>query len=284
MAGRFGDTPRVLLRRGVFAGVSSGIALVDMGDSRFACDWGTGYVPTLGETVQVLTVNDRHVLLPAKALPGTGTVMTTSAVLVTVQTMAGTFSMPFVGAAPTSGQIVGLSWSEQPFCIGALSVQPKPPDPVPNPGGGNLRSATFQILDTGSHNVGSSNYWQAQPWASNSTFGGWFYGTQIADTIPAGATLASLEFYVSWQSRFGGSPNFGLHGLASKSGQLSFNNVAAWNPDSGWQTPPNAAAWFAALKAGGGRLGVGLSHGGFNKFSSRAQDAMSGALRISWRS
>lgn len=279
----FGNTPRVTLRRAMFAELRDGAPWVDMGGSRFACDFGTGYVPRVGETVQVLTVEDRHMLFPARALPGVGTVMTISSSQVKVQTTAGTFTMPYVGSAPTSGQIVGISWSEQPFVIGPLSVQPAAPPPIPDPGTGAERSATFQAIDTGSHNIGSSNYWQTQVWASDSTYGGWFYGSQIADTIPAGASLVSLEFYVSWQQRYGGAPNFGLHGLASKSGQLSFTNVQAWAPGGGWQTPPNASAWFAALKSGGGRLGVGLRNGGYNKFSSRAQDAMTGALRITWR-
>lgn len=280
---QFGDTPRVLVRRGVFAGITDGVALVDMGDSRFACDWGTGYIPIIGETVQVLTVDARHLLFPAKALPGTGTVLTAAENKVNVETVAGTYSLPYVGTAPTSGDLVGISWSEQPFVIGKLSTTPPPPAPVPDPGAGQVRSATFQTIDTGSHNIGSSNYWQAQPWASDSTFGGWFYGTQIADTIPAGAQLVSIEFYVSWQSRYGSTPNFGLHPLPGKSGQLSFTNVQAWAPGSGWQTPPDPSGWFNALKAGGGRMGVGLRNGGLNKFSSRAQDGMTGALRISWK-
>lgn len=281
----FGGAPRAVIRRGVYAGMSGGFPLVDMGDSRFVCDWGAGYVPPVGETVQIVTVNDRHMLFPSKALPGTGTVMTVSSTLLTVQTTVGAVSLPYIGATPTSGQTVGIQWSDVAHVTGVLSTTPAPPPPVPDPGTGPVqRSATFQVVDTGSHNVGSGNYWQAQPWASDSTFGGWFYGTQIPDTIPASATFVSLEFYVSWQARRGASPNFGLHGLGGKTGQLGFTNVSAWNPNGGWQTPPNAATWFAGLKSGGGRLGIGLSHGGFNQFSSRAEDAMSGALRITWRS
>lgn len=273
----------VMVRQARFVEMVDGVAYVDMASSRFVADTGTGYVPQVGETVQILSVGSRHLMLPARALPGTGTVMTVSSGIVTVQTAAGQFSMPHVGAAPTSGDLVGISWSETPFVIGKLSVQPEAPEPVPDPGGGTVRSATFLVTDTGSHNVGSSSYWQAQPWASNTTLGGWFYGTQIADTIPASAEMVSLEFYVAWASRYGASPVFGLHNLSNKAGELSFTTTAAWNPGGGWQTPPNASAWFNALKAGGGRRGVGLNHGGFNKFASRAQNAMTGALRISWK-
>lgn len=282
--GEFGEGSRVVARRGVFAEVIAGVPWVDMADSRFACDWGSGHIPQPGDTVMVITINDRHLLFPSRALPGIGTVLTVTSGIVTVTTTAGTFSMPHLGTAPTSGELVGISWSEQPYVLGKLSVQPTPVAPPPNPGAGTVRSAVFRAIDTGSHNVGSGNYWQAQPWASDSTFGGWFYGTQIRDTIPASATFEDLAFFVDRRQDQGSAPIFGLHALATKSGQLSLNNLQAWDPPAGWQEPPNAAAWFAALKSGGGRLGVGLNHGGYNKFSSRAQNGNTGAIRISWRS
>lgn len=281
---QFGDSPRVKLRRGVFAEYRDNAAWVDMGDSRFACDFGSGYIPRPGETVQVLTVNDRHLVFPARALPGVGTVMTTGSLQATVQTVAGTFTMPYIGTAPTSGQLVGISWSEMPYVLGPLSTQPTPPPPVPDPGAGTIRSATFLVTDTGSTDRGAARWWQAQPWASDSTFGAWFYGSQIRDTIPASATLVSLEFYASWQQKQGAAPRFALHNQAAKGPVPGYFAYDAWTPGSGWQVPPMAAAWFAQLKAGGGALGVGLNQGGYNKFSSRAQDGMTGALRISWRS
>lgn len=270
-------------RRAVFANVSNGVAWVDMGDSRFACDFGAGYVPRPGETVQVVSVGDRHLVFPARALPGTGTVLTVTAGVVTVSTIVGTFPMPHVGTAPSSGDLVGISWSEQPFVLGRISVQPPAPDPIPDPGGGGVRSATFMPTDTGSTDRGAARWWQAQPWASNTTYGAWFYGTQIRDTIPAGASLVSLEFFTSWQQRQGDAPRFALHNLSAKGSLPSFGAYTAWSPNAGWQVPPMAASWFAGLRAGGSALGVGLNQGGYNKFSSRAQDSMSGALRISWR-
>lgn len=283
---QFGNAPRVALRRAVFGEVRGGAPWVDMGDSRFACDWGTGYVPAVGDTVQVLTVNERHLLLPARALPGTGTVMTTTATMVKVQTIVGEFTLPFIGAAPSSGQTVGIQWSDIAHVTGVLSTSPKPPDPVPDPGAGGVRSATFQTIDTGSTDRTQVRWWTGQPRAGNSTFGAWFYGTQIADSIPAAAALISLEFFVSWQQRSGAAPRFALHNSPVKAGIPGFAAYTAWNPDGGWQSLPQAMAveWFNGLKAGGPYRGVGLNQGGDNIFSSRAQDAMSGALRISWRS
>lgn len=281
----FGEIPSVRVRRAIYREASaSGTAWVDMGDSRFACDFAAGYVPRPGETVWIISTGERYLMFPARPLPGTGVVITVGSGLANVQTIVGTFSMPYIGSAPSSGNIVGISWSEQPFVLGALSVQPAAPPPAPDPGAGQVRSATFRALDTGSTDRGSARWWQSQPWASNSTYGAWFYGTQIRDTIPASAQLVSLEFFASWQQRQGDAPRFALHNAASKSGLPSFGSYTAWSPGDGWQVPPMASAWFGTLRNGGGMLGVGLNQGGYNRFSDLAQNSMSGALRISWRS
>lgn len=277
--------PGVSVRKAIFAGVRDGFALVDMGDSRFVCDFGSGYIPVLGETVRVWSVGGQHMLFPAGPRPNAGTVLTVSATTASVQTTVGDFSMPFAGASPTSGDRVGIVWSEDgPWCTSRLSSTTAPPGPVPDPGGGGtVRSATFRIIDSGSTDRSKPRWWTARPRAGNSTFGAWFYGTQIRDTIPAGATFQSLEFYVSYIQRSGSAPRFALHGSATKAGIPSFGAYTEWAPGSGWKTPPNASAWFNALKSGGGMLGVGLNQGGDNIFASRADNSMSGALRIFWR-
>lgn len=276
----------VAVRRATFVQVSAqGSGIVDMGNSRFSAEFGTGFIPNIGETIQVLTIGSRHLILPARPLPGVGTVMTVAGGLVTVQTVIGTYTMPYVSpTAPSSGQLVGLSWSETPYVVGPLSIQPAGPAPVPDPGEGVVRSAVFQVIDTGSTDRGSVRWWTTQPRAGNSTYGAWFYGTQIRDTIPAGASMVSLEFFVSWYQRRGDAPRFALHDSAGKFGIPGFGGYTPWAPGDGWQTPPMAPGWFDALKAGGGFFGVGLNQGGDNIFSSRAQNTMTGALRISWRS
>lgn len=272
----------VAVRKARFVEPRDGFAVVDMGDSRFIADF-VGYVPVAGETVQIVSVGERHLLFPAGPKPGIGTVLTVTAGVVTAQTIAGVVAMPYMGTAPSSGDLIGISWSEGPRCQGKLSSTLPTPAPIPDPGGGTLQSATFRAIDAGSTDRTQSRWWQAQPWASNTTYGAWFYGTQIRDTIPAGATLVSLEFFAAWASRSGGAPRFALHNLAAKTAVPSFGAYTEWVPGDGWQTPPMAAAWFAALKAGGASLGVGLNQGGWNQFSSLAQNSMTGALRISWR-
>lgn len=275
-------------RKATFVGIDTGMALVDMGDSRFPCDFGSGYIPGVGETVRILSIGDQHLLFPAGPRPTVGTIQTVSSTLATVVTSAGTFTMPFAGTAPTSGDRVGIVWAEaEPWCTSKLSSSPTPPPPPPpDPGTVEpaLRSAEFRAIDAGSTDRGAARWWQSQPWASNTTYGAWFYGGQIKDTIPAGAQLVSMEFYAAWQQRSGSAPNFGLHFSPFKAGLPSVVGTAPWSPAEGWNPLPYAVDWFPNLIAGGSHYGIGLNQGGFNKFSNLVQNAMSGALRITWRS
>lgn len=275
----------VTVRKATFVEHLDGFAVVDMGDSRFVADFGTGYVPVVGETVQIISVGERHLLFPAGPKPGIGTVVTApSGSRVSVTTSAGMIRMPYSGDAPLTGDRVLVHWTEDgPVCGMPVSLAAPPPDPIPDPGGDTIQSATFRAIDTGSTDRHQARWWQAQPWASNTTFGAWFYGTQLRDTIPAGASFVSLEFFVAMAKREGGAPRFALHNQAVKSGVPSFGGYTAWAPGDGWQVPPMAAGWFNELKAGGSALGVGLNQGGWNQFSSLVQNSMTGALRISWR-
>ena len=275
----------VTVRKATFVEPRAGFAVVDMGDSRFIADF-VGYVPVAGETVQIVSVGERHLLFPAGPKPGIGTVLTVTAGVITAQTIAGVVAMPYMGTAPSSGDLIGIAWSEGPRCLGKLSSTPAPPAPIPDPGGGAVRSATFLATDTGSTDRHQARWWTDRPRAGNTTFGVWIHGEQFRGTIPAVSTLVSFEIFVSYQQRKGGAPRWALHNLAAKTGVPVFGAYTEWAPPAGWQTLPDpmAAAWFAALKAGGTALGFGLNQGGDNIFSSRTDNSLSGAARISWRS
>ncbi|WP_147436700.1 hypothetical protein [Microbacterium telephonicum] len=231
--------------------------------------------------------SDRVVFMtgPVGPRPGVGVVSTVADPLVTVTTDFGDFQMPFAGdTPPTSGDTVGISWSSGPWCS-KLSTSPDEPAQPPGPigGGGRVQVAEFRAVDAGTtHSNG--DWWQAQVWAADNNDGAWFFGSQVRDTIPAGATFESLQVFINRIQKQGAAPNWALHSSASKSGVPSFTGLGAWHPGgNGWQTPPFAAVMFDALKGGGSALGFGFPNGGYNKFASLAQDGMSGALKISWK-
>ena len=282
---RLREKSRVTTRVGRYVGNEDQQALVDLGDQRFPVPFLTGFVPQVNDPVHVWTIDGTSFMVgPAHPKPGAGVVSTVNDPMVTVVTDFGTFSMPFAGATPTSGDTVGISWSSQPWCA-KLSTSPEPPSPPdpPAPPRPEVKTAEFRVIDTGSTDRGSARWWQAQPWASDSTYGAWFYGHQIKDTVPAGAQFVSLEFYAAWAVRFGDTPRFTLHSDPYKAGVPAMTGPTAWAPGDGWQTPPDPQGWFNALKAGGDRFGVGLNQGGWNRFKSRGEDGMTGALRIKWK-
>lgn len=277
----------VTARVGVFVGTEAGQALVDMGGERFPTQMVGSYVPAVNDPVHVWSIDGAWFLVgSSRAKPTVGTVLTVSSPNVTVDTSQGVVPAVIGGTAPTSGQRVVLHWTEDGPVTGViLASTPATPEvpatPVTPPSA--VREVVFRPIDAGSTDRVSARWWQAQPWASNTTYGAWFYGSQIKDTIPSGAVFVSLEFYVNRVQDSGGAPRFALHSSPTKAGVPSVTAYAEWDPPNGWGIPPGASAWFDALKAGGAQYGVALNQGGFNKFASLAQDGMSGALRIRWR-
>ncbi len=285
--------PGVLVRRGRFVGLSvDGLALVDMGDSRFPSEFGADYIPQVNEPVQVLSVGSQHLMFPLGAKPKVGTVVSLAGAgssTVPVDTATGRLSALYLGDSPAAGSRVLLEWTEEgPVVVGVLSTSPPPPappDPDPTPPK-QVRSVIFRAVAAGSSDRDRPRWWTGNPYASNSTFGAWWYGSAIKDTIPANAEFVSLAMKITRVRDEGGAPRFALHTeLNHNPGTLpAYSPYVEWDPPSGWHTPPNAADWFHSLKAGGGWAGVGLNQGGFNIFADLAQDGESGALSISWRS
>lgn len=281
-----GEKSKVGLRIGKYVGVAGGQAQIDIDESRFPAAFLTAYIPVVNEPVHVWSVDGQWFLLgPTTGKPRVGTVLTLSSPRVTVDTSIGKVVAIIGGAAPSSGDRVLIDWTEDGPVTGLkLATTPVAPTPPPDPGGGGstIKEAIFRAIDAGSTDRGSARWWQAQPWASNSTFGAWFYGSQIKDTIPAGAQLVSMEMYVNRVKDFGDPPRFTLHTDGWKTGVPGMSAYAAWDPPNGWNAVPNNG-WFGSLIAGGPYWGIGLNQGGDNRFAALTQDGLSGALRIKWR-
>lgn len=278
---------------GRYVGNDGPLALVDLGAERLPVPFLTATVPEVNEPVHVWSIDGALFLMgPTAAKPGLGTVITVSGTLARVATDFGERVMAWGPPSdpPTSGDAVSINWSSGPTCM-KLSTSPPPvtppPAPTPTPGGGGgpqVRSQVFRAIDAGSTDRGAPRWWTDRPYASNTTFGAWFYGTQIKDTIPAGAEFVDLQIYIAYHQRQGAAPRFALHNQAGKGPVPGFGGYVEWAPAGGdFRTPPDPAGWFHALKQGGDRFGVGLNQGGYNIFRSLAQDGQSGALKITWR-
>jgi len=276
-------TPRV----GRYVGNDGFMALVDLGDQRVPVQFATPWVPEINEPVWVDSVDGVLRLIgPTVPKPGLGVVVTVSGSTASVATDFGDYVMPVAPSdpMPSSGDTVRIVWSQGPSCSLLVDVpDPTPPPPPPGDGGGGVKTAEFRAVAAGSTDRGSTRYWTSEVYASNSTYGVFAYGSQIKDTIPAGAEFVSLEVYVNWRQKQGGAPRWVLHNQFGLNAVPAVSGYTEWSPGGGWQTPPDPAGWFHALKGGGGWAGVGLDRGGYNILHSLAADGLSGALRIRWR-
>lgn len=271
-----------------YRGLDGFRVIVDVGGGRIPADTVTEFRPEVNEAVQVLFVDGKPYMLgPTVPKPGEGTVLTAPAGgFVNVATDIGNFSCTYPnGATLSSGQKVKLYWSSGPHVISVMSNTPVAPiDPGPGGTPGQQRSQVFTAITAGSWQLNGSRWIDGEPRASNGYLGAWHYGTKMADTIPAGAINGRIEVFIRYAERFGNAPVFALHNQPSRGGAPGFSGDVAWAPPEGWQPLPDAvqALYFNSLKAGGGAFGIGLNHGGQNRFMSLGADPQSGALRISW--
>lgn len=255
-------------------------ATVDVGGGRIPADF-CGYLPEVNEPVWVLFINGTATILgPTLEKPGRGTVSgAPSGNLVPVDTDAGPLNLPYAaGLSLSAGQVVKLgAWNDGGFVFAIMSTSPTAEAPPDAPGGGGGdHTEIFTATDSGSYRGG---WWTAQVYASDTNTGAFFYGTKIADTIPDGATIVSIEIYISISDLEFQAPNIGVHGSASKpGGNVSVAFSAPVNIADGWIGIPTSHGDYLKANAGG----IGIDSGGFSILNSLDADPQSGALRIHW--
>lgn len=191
------------------------------------------------------------------------------------------------GFSITAGTRVLIEWADRGGYVVALpSADPLTGQPIIGSGGDaptpTRQSRTFYPIDSGTQNgsggSGSGNYWTSQVYCGDSTIGGYFYGTQIADTIPDSASILSVVVALTQIGGSGGSaPKLGLHNLPSKSGNLTPTSATPVLGGSNLSQLPNA--FGDALKTAAA-FGLATAHGGYWIFGTAAQ---SGALTITWQ-
>lgn len=274
---------------GFFRGFDGARATIDAGGGRIPAEMATDFEPEVNEQVQILWVDGKpFVLGAARPKPATGVVFTSPAGgMVVVDTDAGQITAPYNNdIALSSGMQVRIHWGGGPYVMSVMSTQPVAPvDPGAGGSGGGTKVEAFGAIQSGSWQLNGSKWSTTEPRASNGYLGAWHYGSKIRDTIPASAELVSLEVFVAYASKFGNPPNFALHDQGSQAGAPNLTSSFPWAVTDGWNSmpPAQAAVFFAALKAGGGSVGIGLDHGGQNRFKSIGEEPQSGKIRITYR-
>jgi hypothetical protein len=278
----------VSVQVGYFREMAGNRVVVDVGGGRIPADVATAFRPEPNEPVMLLFVDGLPTMLgPAVPKAGQGLVESVDGDYAIISTDMGSVRAPYPeGLLVAPGDLVKLLWSDGPFVVAVMSTTPAKPPVPPPPGGGGVSAhqATFTAVQSGSWQLNGSRWSTPEPRASDGYLGAWHYGSKIADTIPASASVSGLEIFVESVSRFGSAPVFGLHSQQAQGGAPDVFDAFPWAVVDGWNSVPDAHrdVWFAALRAGGGKFGVVLNHGGVNRFASVGAEPQSGALRVSW--
>ncbi|MFF9565723.1 hypothetical protein ACF1AJ_20410 [Leifsonia sp. NPDC014704] len=275
-----GAKSRVRVLQGTFVAAAASGYTVDVGGGRIPADLGTAYLPEVNEIVWVWAIDDKYFVMgPVTPKPDRGTVVSVASGIATLTTALGTVTAPYSGSTPSAGQVMKLAWHGGPFAS-LMSTSPPPPAPPAPPAPATTTHVDdFYAIDAGSYRAGSG-WWTPQVRAGDTNFGAWFYGTKIADTIPATAQIKRVLLYLSPASIGGANPNYALHPHPSKPGGApALTTFTSGLPaTTGDLDLPTSVG--DALKAGGGSAGVGINHGGNSIFNSLAADGLSGRIRI----
>lgn len=261
----------------------------------------TDYLPEIGENVWLLFVRDVVVVIgSAQSKPATGTIAAApSGGFVAVTINGAIVQCRYAqGLTLQAGQLVQLGRANgDPFVYAVSSASsvpltPPPPPPPPSSGGSGgsssgsgstagpvKRSTTFKATDTCSFYTGRGRA-NDNVYDSSSLVGCWFYGTVIADSIGNSATINSAQIYLPALQVMYGNPRLGTHSAANRPATSpAVSNPRQIGGRQGW-VDITSTGILTTLKATAG--GIGTDHGGYNIYKSRAQDAMTGALKVTW--
>lgn len=267
----------------------SGFA-INVGGAVAPASWPAGYIPTSGDAVNVLRVDDRlFVLGPVTTNPRpiSGTVAGSASggyVPVTVTVGPSPIQCRYTGTAPTVGTLVFLDWQAtvpRLWTGAAATVTPPPdPDPVPTPPPPppppQTGTNSFGVIDAASWRPGygrwdSGSVIQWRYGSESESRGAWFLG--LGPTQLKGRTITAMRFRPVKRLHIGSynatlSAHFYLLSNRSRpSGDASRIDgpfdVAVGPGFNGALTLP--AAWGQYLADHGGGIGLnGSPYLGFN--------------------
>lgn len=277
---------RIVMHRGVFAGLTDAGCDVVIGASKVPAVLGTAWLPEPSEPVVVWQVDGvLMVMAPVAGKPSSGVVTAITAGIVTLTTGKGDVSCPWSGATPTVGQTMRITWHGGPVAL-SVSKQPDVITPATPVIPSTTRQLVFPATDSGSYNISggwAGNWWTREVHASDSEIGAWFYGTAIKDTIPAAATINRVQMFLPWAQAVGTQPALGAHPCPVKTGAPGTSSYSGIGyAGAGWYDL--GTSYGDLLKAGGPSYGMGVAQSspgaGYHVFSSVGSDAQSGSLII----
>lgn len=261
---------------------SKGRAIINISGGEVAVPV-VGAAPVPGRQVWVLHVGDAAVCLGMLPRASMGLVQgAATAGRVPVLADDGTvYSVPYLGAAPGSGLRVALDWSTGGHVQGVLSAEPEGSEYVPPstaPPAGETRTITVNPVDSGSYSNSAGSWFGTAVASDSNSRGAYFYGTQVRDSIPAGAVVTRAEFFAAFeQARFAGV-QIGASTLASKSGAPSWATSGVdIGLASGWK---DVGSLITSLRTTG--RSISTTNTGYSRLA-RAGSSNAGALSITFR-
>lgn len=174
--------------------------------------------PWEGDTVRVLRVDGQPFCL-AVMPPEIGTVQAIGGNLATVVLDDDTrVQWPFLGTAPANGARVNVSAAGR-VILGTYSTEPPGSEfePPPKPPAPTRRTVRFIPVGTANYRGGAYQGQELEISSSGTPRSAFvFYGTQVRDTIPPGATGIEAELVLAenWDNVPGTPSKLGTHGHA----------------------------------------------------------------------
>lgn len=242
-----------------------------------------------GDDIWVMLAGESAFTIGRPSRPATGTV-TGSPVNAQVTVKADndvTYTVGFSPSyVPAPGHRVLLNWDGGGHIVIRTDAADQPTVVVAAPAStGSTKSQTFYASDSGSYR---SSGWQTGSVYFGQSFpsAGYFYGNQIADSIPDGATITGIRAYLEVIDASGqGTMPLSLHASASRpGGSLALDQTTSIGAMprgfAGTIDLPNA--WGDLLKTGA-RRGIGTSGPGYRVLRGTNAQPAAGALTIDWK-
>jgi hypothetical protein len=297
VAGLADDTAPARLAAGTVLSIDwpSQTALVNVAGGSVKCAM-VGVPPLVNDAVQVLVVGGAGVILgtAARGVAATVTAVPVNGLVTVLAEDQQTYQLPYgVGLSLAVNDSVLIDWStggvvtqEITGTVSGGASSPTPPAPKPKPpstGGGQVaKSRTFTPTASASRRGSWAQgiVYFGQSYSS----AGFFYGSQIADSIPDGATLVSIKIYLEVTASSGVNYlTLGMHDQKTiPAGDLILSDAKGFdglrNGFKGW-VDLSGGVFFDRL-ARGLMFGISIKGPGYRRI---AAAPTSGTISITWK-